>query len=303
MADPDARTVTAALGGRWHTGYGTARCPAHDDRTPSLSLRDGRDGRLLAYCHAGCEWTAVADALRAQGLLPGRGRGRPPAAVNPAARAAREREEREEAARRARQARWCWEGARAVEDTPAERYLLARGITGPLPRTLRYHPACWHAPTARRRPALVALVEGSSSFAVHRTYLTREGRKLEPAGDAKLMLGTTLGGAVRLREGRGGGALVVAEGIETALAVRQGAAGRLSSDAWLWAALSAANLAGLVLPPLGGRLVVAADGDAAGWDAAEALAARAREAGWDVTIAAAPEGRDWNDVARERATA
>ena len=49
--------------------------------------------------------------------------------------------------------------------------------------------------------------------------------------------------------------------------------------------------------------MVAADGDAAGRDAAEALAARARAAGWDVAIRAAPEGRDWNDVARERATA
>ena len=322
MAELDARGITRALGGRWHGSYGTACCPAHDDRRPSLSLRDGRDGRLLAYCHAGCGWTAVADALRARGLMAGQGSGqRGAAAPDLAARAAREREEREEARKRGRQARWCWKGTRPIEGTPAEAYLRGRGIAGPLPRTLRFHPACWHAPTARKRPALVALVQGTNSadgvpsapgvpstFAVHRTYLTAKGRKLEPAGDAKLSLGPVLGGAVRLSEGRrgpGGGAalLVAAEGIETALSVAQGAAGEVPPAAVVWAALSTSGLAGLVLPPVPGRLLVAADADEAGRDAARALAARARKAGWDAAIRAAPEGRDWNDVLRERACA
>ena len=305
----DARAVTRALEGHWHGGYGTARCPAHEDRHPSLSLRDGRDGRLLAYCHAGCDWATVACALRGLGLLPGRGGTVGP--IDPATRAAREREERASAARRARQARWCWEGTQVLAGTPAERYLRARGITGPLPSSLRFHPTCWHAPTARRRPALVALVEGGPTFAVHRTYLTPEGRKIAPAEDAKLMLGATLGGAVRLRAGRTGsrgrpraaepGPLVVAEGIETALAVGLGAAGRIEPAARLWAALSAPGLAGLALPPVPGRLVVAADGDAAGLRAAEALERRARAAGWRVTLAPAPEGLDWNDVATAQA--
>ncbi|MCG6943638.1 MAG: hypothetical protein LJE69_20600 [Thiohalocapsa sp.] len=30
-----------------------ARCPAHDDRSPSLTIRDAGD-RLLFHCHAGC---------------------------------------------------------------------------------------------------------------------------------------------------------------------------------------------------------------------------------------------------------
>ena len=159
-------------------------------------------------------------------------------------------------------------------------------------------------PTAGGAPSAA----GAPAFAVHRTYLTAQGRKLEPAETAKMMLGATLGGAVRLREGRRGPggappALVVAEGIETALSVGLGAAGRIDLGAGLWAALSAPGLAGLVLPPAPGRLVVAADGDPPGWEAAEALAERARAAGWDATIAAAPEGRDWNDVARERSPA
>ena len=52
-----AREIVRALGGRWHGGYGVCRCPAHDDRSPSLSVKDGHDGQLLAKCHAGCDFT------------------------------------------------------------------------------------------------------------------------------------------------------------------------------------------------------------------------------------------------------
>lgn len=40
-----------------------ARCPAHEDRTPSLSVRQGDDGRVLLYCFAGCGAVDVIDAL------------------------------------------------------------------------------------------------------------------------------------------------------------------------------------------------------------------------------------------------
>jgi putative DNA primase/helicase len=40
-----------------------ARCPAHDDRTASLSVKDGRDGRVLLYCHARCATAAIVAAI------------------------------------------------------------------------------------------------------------------------------------------------------------------------------------------------------------------------------------------------
>jgi len=42
-----------------------ARCPAHDDQHPSLSVGIGEDGRVLLKCHAGC---AVKDILITMGL-------------------------------------------------------------------------------------------------------------------------------------------------------------------------------------------------------------------------------------------
>ena len=43
-------------------GY-QACCPAHEDRGPSLSLREGDDGRVLLHCFAGCSAGAVMAAI------------------------------------------------------------------------------------------------------------------------------------------------------------------------------------------------------------------------------------------------
>jgi hypothetical protein len=42
-----------------------ARCPAHPDRSPSLSVAEGHDGRTLVHCWAGC---ATSDVLKEFGL-------------------------------------------------------------------------------------------------------------------------------------------------------------------------------------------------------------------------------------------
>lgn len=40
----------------------TARCPAHEDKKPSLSIRDAGD-RLLVYCFGGCNVREVVEAI------------------------------------------------------------------------------------------------------------------------------------------------------------------------------------------------------------------------------------------------
>ena len=285
----DARSLTLHLGGKWWRHYGTAPCPVCQPEgrktQMALTLHDGSDGRLLAHCKKShCGFT---DILAAAGI--GTGDYRPP---DPAERARREAERQAEAAKRARQASLCWREARPIAGTSAETYLReARGITCPLPPTLRFHPECWHGSTATRHPALVALVEGGDGFAVHRTYLRPDGAGKAALDRDKMMLGATAGGAVRLAEAPG--ALMVAEGIETALSL---ASGFLSAPATLWAALSTSGLRGLRLPPNPGRLTVASDGETPGREAASALAERAHATGWTVSLLPAPDGRDWNDV-------
>jgi hypothetical protein len=65
----EAEIVAKALKGQRNGRGWLCRCPAHDDRTPSLSVTSGTDGRLLLYCHAGCTFLEVRAALEKLGVL------------------------------------------------------------------------------------------------------------------------------------------------------------------------------------------------------------------------------------------
>ncbi|MBU4400392.1 MAG: hypothetical protein KKE86_13785, partial [Planctomycetes bacterium] len=69
--------VRAAPGGKW-----SARCPAHEDATASLSIGTGDDGRTLLHCHAGCELSAILGrvGLTKRDLFSSNGDGRAPTA-------------------------------------------------------------------------------------------------------------------------------------------------------------------------------------------------------------------------------
>jgi hypothetical protein len=291
----DARTMTDALGGNWFRSYGTAPCPvcqqAGRKEQNALTLADGDNGRLMANCKKSA--CTFRDIMAMAGL-----RGVAYHAPDPATIARREAERRAAVQRRAGQAERIWQEAQPIAGTAAEAYLKARGITCALPHTLRFHPACFHGPTAQRFPAMVAAVEGGS-FAVHRTYLRPDGSgKAGLEGGDKLMLGATAGGAVRLTDGPG--RLVVAEGIESGLSL---ACDLLDGPATIWAGLSTSGLCGLHLPAQPGRLTIACDGDKAGRDAAHALAERAHGLGWQVGICDPGDGADWNDILTGKAVA
>ena len=50
--------VRATAADRW-----IARCPAHDDKSPSLNIRAMDDGRLLIHCFAGCPAIDIVAAI------------------------------------------------------------------------------------------------------------------------------------------------------------------------------------------------------------------------------------------------
>lgn len=113
-----------------------------------------------------------------------------------------------------------------------------------------------------------------------------------------MMQGPCSGGAVALSEAQG--PLVVCEGIETGLSLLSGL---LGEPAEVWAALSTSGLRALSLPPRPRRLIVAADGDPAGIEAAKALGDCAHYQGWEVFLWPAPDGQDWNDVLQAKGAA
>lgn len=284
----DAREVTINLGGKWHHKYGAAPCPVcqsgRHKAQNALTIADGRNGGLVLDCKKSA--CAFLDILAAAGVTSGSYK-----SPDPETLAKREAEQLKEAERRAAQALAIWKESLPIDGTLAETYLRGRGITCALPKSLRFHPQCWHGATAKRYPAMVAAVQGNRLAAVHRTYLQADGSGKADIEPAKMMLGATAGAAVRLTEAQV--ALVVSEGVETALSL---SSGLLSAPAAVWAALSASGMRGLSLPPQAGQLTIASDGDAAGREAASALAARADALGWQVTLLPAPEGLDWNDV-------
>lgn len=96
------------------------------------------------------------------------------------------------------------------------------------------------------------------------------------------------------------GPLVVCEGIETGLSLMSGP---LGEPAEVWVALSTSGIRAQHMPPIPRRLIVAADGDPAGIEAAKALGDRAYCLGWEVFLWPAPDGHDWNDVLQERVAA
>jgi putative DNA primase/helicase len=69
-----AQHLAKALGGRKAGAAWMARCPAHDDREPSLPITEGENGKMLVRCHAGCDQRDVIEALRSRGLCENAGR-------------------------------------------------------------------------------------------------------------------------------------------------------------------------------------------------------------------------------------
>lgn len=288
----NAEGLARALGGRRSGRTWLACCPAHDDREPSLAVRDGDDGRVLVHCHAGCEQKYVIDVLRGLGLW---GQGEPSSAPRP--RQSRSRPAHDpDAACRTEAAMRIWDAGHDPRGTLVATYLTSRGLDLPPAGRLRFHTTLAHT-TGSRWPAMVALVTDAADAptGVHHTFLARDGSGKAPISPARTSLGPIRGGAVRLAPTAK--KIVIGEGIETVLSVMQktGTPG--------WAALSAPGLKTLVLPRLVEEVVILADADRAGEAAAREAAARWTRDGRSVRIARPTRGyNDFNDMLLDSAS-
>ncbi len=290
------RRVHPAGPGRW-----VALCPAHPDRTPSLSIRLEGD-KILIHCFAGCPAEAVLTAVNLTWADLHRGHARPweaPGYYRPGPAPATSNAERRRYLER------LWAEAQPIQDSlVGRRYLEARGLI--LERVLeglhlRVHPALPYREGGEvldAYPALLGRVERllHGLVALHRTYLAPDGggkaavqspKKLTPP----VLEGATAGAAIRLFEHRPGEPLALAEGVETALAVHQ-------STGWpCWACVSAGGLERVELPAEAREVVIAADHDKAGLEAGRKLARRLLGEGRRVRMATPPvQGQDWLDV-------
>jgi hypothetical protein len=142
--------------------------------------------------------------------------------------------------------------------------------------------------------AAVTLWPSKTIAGVHRTYLTADGTEKANLSPNKMMLGLIKGGAVRLSPI--GIKLILAEGIETALSCFY------ATHVPTWSCLSTSGMIDIVVPPLEitQDIIICADGDGAGQNAANKLANRLHRDGYGVRIAPSPQGQDFNDILREQ---
>ena len=267
--------IAYVLGARRQARGWIARCPAHKDRSPSLSINVTTDGRPLVKCFAGCTQAQVIDALRSRGLWDDdRILGRRPVAERNAASPTTV----DNAKRRLRASVW-WRESIPIDGTLAARYLCeARGLSIPVGvsgRVLRFHPRCPFGET--KHPCMIALyrdVITDEPRAIHRTALTSAGEKID-----RKAWGSTAGAAIKLSANAEVAAgLTVAEGLETAIA---GMKFELT-PAWALGCADAIR----TFPVLGGieTLTILVDNDRSGTGrrAAEECAARWVGAGCEV---------------------
>jgi hypothetical protein len=170
-----------------------------------------------------------------------------------------------------------------------ETYLRNRGISI-IPPVIRFLPLLQHREYGWPFPTLAAGIQdvAGAFAAIAVTWLCADGSDKAPAEPARKIYGPYRSSAVRLAPDRE--KLVICEGIETGLSIAQ-ACPQLA----VWCALSAKNLPQVNIPESAREVIIAADADEAGEQAAQAAARRFYFEGHKVRISKPRSANDFND--------
>jgi DNA primase len=287
LPDVAARIVALRPAGKeW-----LACCPFHADRSPSFAIFDG--GRRFQCFGCGASGDVLDFVQRAYGVtLPEAARmlgaDEVPKIALPHMPAA-------DAEANASQDRACsiWERTVPAAGSLAESYMRCRGILPPFPPDIRFlHLPCDNFGAL---PCLVAAVRDVAGeiTGIQRIWLAHDGMGKADVAKPKRSLGRVKGGAIRLGELDGSGIVTVCEGPEDGLSLLDMLGGPI------WVAAGATFLPHMQFPPEVRSVVIGADNDPAGsqaaQDAARAFAAR----GLSARIIRPLDGfKDFNDELR-----
>jgi hypothetical protein len=238
-ADLAKRMSARKMNGGW-----LARCPTHEDRTPSLSISQGTKQEIVLHCHAGCDPRDVLAELRSRGLLDAKanhGSYSPNSAhvpnLPPVKPVDTERLQRD------------LDQGRPIHECPlARRYYEWRGIDlsqipWPTPLIFRESFRNWITDTVH--PAILAPIAGIHSNklqALHITFLRPDASGKADIDPPRLYAGPKKGGCCKLtpdEEITYG--LGLGEGIETSLS---------TGFSPMWATLDAGNMKEFPVLPL-----------------------------------------------------
>jgi hypothetical protein len=277
MSALSIQQAALALGGKVVSGRIRCPAPGKDKKNRSLSVKLNPDGTFSATDWTGGDWRVARDHVKALlGLSDDAPR---PVAFNdntPHVDVDRLRKQKDAAE--------IWAASVPLPGTLAETYLAGRGLTYD-GDALRFY---------RGKRMMVALITNAVTGepqGIHRTFLDRDGKKLD-----RKMLGAAAGGVVRLSSDDDvSSGLAIGEGIETCLAARFRP---------VWACLSANTMERF--PVLAGieALTIFADNDASGTGqrSATVCAERWHSEGREVTVRMLDQvGIDYADIVAEAA--
>lgn len=283
----NAATIAKALRGVKNGNGFLCRCPVpshgkgRGDRSPSLSVSDGEDGRVLLHCFSGCDSRDVLAELRRRGIIDGGNASYAPRKTRPAPPPIEPNPD----------ALALWRSAVPINETKGETYLRARGITFDPPPSLRFLPAYEHIAGRVYLPALVAALQAGDRrvIAVQLTMIDPRGDRKAQVRFPRKTIGAMHDGAVRLAAASD--VLGLAEGIETALSAM-----RLFGVP-TWCCLGAARMHSVAIPDGVRELHLFADADEAG-EAAIQRTAEAHRRRRIIVHRPLSLGQDFNDVLR-----
>lgn len=270
-----------------------ACCPFHADRSPSFTIFDG--GRRF-YCF-GCE--ATGDVLDFVQRLHGvslfeaaqmLGAGEVPKLELPAVREFSDTVKGQDYSKAARA---IWNRASPAAGTLAEAYLRFRGIYPPYPTDVRF--LALPCDDLGLLPCLVLAVRdvNGAVTGIQRIWLAHDGKGKADVAKPKRSLGHVKGGAIRFGDLDGSGVVTVCEGPEDGLSLLDLFGGPV------WVAAGAVFMRQMQFPADVRSIVIAADNDPAGRDAAQSAAHAFAGRGLSVRVIRPIDGaKDFNDELR-----
>jgi putative DNA primase/helicase len=283
---PSLREIARALGGVLVGDQVLAPGPSHGPRDRSLCVKLSATAPFgfVVHSFAGDDFQLCRDyvvgSLGIDRSMPRRGQGAP----RPAAEAPGQGNDR---AVKISTAIAVWGASVDPRDTPAERYLISRGLE--LEEDIAGAVLRWN-PKVGAMVGLFHNIASGTPQAVSRTFLDRAGRKLDrkflgPTGDAAMKLDPD----EQVTHG-----LHIGEGVETCMAARQ--LGLRPT----WALGSSSALAAFTVLAGIECLTLLAEHDDASARAIKQCGDRWHEAGREVLINEPVGGKDLNDALRRR---
>jgi DNA primase len=283
-------------------------CPFHKERSPSFEVNDAKGTFHCHGCGAGGDVYTVLTKLEGMSFRQAYETlsGDTFPTISEEDRARRKVVDEAETAKRIDIARSIWASAVPIAGTPGEVYARARGITAPLPESIRFAlTPRWRndetGEVGRDVPAVVCAVQdvAGAISGVQCIFLAGDGRRKYDRrrpdgskGKAKLSFGIIAGGAIRLGPPRPD--IVLCEGPEDGWTLMQELPERT-----VWVACGTSMLPRVRWPEAVMTVCLAGDNNGPGQRAAALAAALVRESGRTASQVFPPMAfKDWNDQLR-----